>query len=158
VACPVAASRAWLDAAGITTGPVFRSIRKGGKVGDRLTDQSVAHIVKFHAARVGLNPADFSSHPLCAGFLASAAKRGTSIFKLMDASATARSKRCAAMYATPSCSRSRCRRAAVAVRSCCRMPPWLPLRRQGDTCPPAARISLDDFRVFPELGKSRWCN
>jgi hypothetical protein len=36
--------RAWRDAAGITTGVLFRSIRKGGKVGDRLTDPSVADI------------------------------------------------------------------------------------------------------------------
>jgi integrase len=86
VACPVTALRAWLDAAGITTGPLFRSIRKGGKVGARLTAQSVAHIVKFHAARVGLNPADFSGHSLRAGFLTSAAKRGASIFKMMDVS------------------------------------------------------------------------
>jgi hypothetical protein len=34
-ACPVEALTAWL-AAGITSGPVFRSIRKGGKVAERL--------------------------------------------------------------------------------------------------------------------------
>jgi integrase len=86
VACPVAGLRAWLDAAGITTGPVFRSIRKGGKVGDRLTDRSVAKIVKSHAARVGLDPALFAGHSLSAGFLTSAAARGASIFKMMDVS------------------------------------------------------------------------
>ena len=56
IACPVAAVRAWRDAAGIITGPLFRSIRKGGRVGDRLTDQSVTNIVKKQAARVGLDP------------------------------------------------------------------------------------------------------
>jgi integrase len=73
LACPVAALRAWLDAAGLTTGPVFRSIRKGGKVSGRLTDRSVAKIVKSHAARVGLDPALFAGHSLRAGFLTSAA-------------------------------------------------------------------------------------
>ena len=62
--------------AGIATGPLFRSIRKGGKLGDRLTDQSVADIVKVHAERVGLDPALFAGHSLRAGFLTSAAKRG----------------------------------------------------------------------------------
>jgi site-specific recombinase XerD len=86
IACPVAALQAWRDAAGITTGPLFRSIRKGGKVGARLTDQSVADIVKIHAERVGLDPKLFAGHSLRAGFLTSAAKRGASIFKMMDVS------------------------------------------------------------------------
>jgi site-specific recombinase XerD len=64
VACPMTAVRAWRDAAGIATGPLFRSIRKGSKVGARLTDQSVADIVKKHAARVGLDPALFAGHSL----------------------------------------------------------------------------------------------
>jgi site-specific recombinase XerD len=71
---------------GITTGPLFRSIRKGGKVGARLTDQSVSDIVKTHAERVGLDPSLFAGHSLRAGFLTSAAKRGASIFKMMDVS------------------------------------------------------------------------
>jgi site-specific recombinase XerC len=47
LACPVAALRAWRNAAGITTGAVFRSVRKGGRVGARLTDRSVAEIIKL---------------------------------------------------------------------------------------------------------------
>jgi hypothetical protein len=86
IACPVEALKAWRDAAGITTGPVFRSIRKGGKVGARLSAQSVADIVKAHAENVGLDPALFAGHSLRAGFLTSAAKRGASIFKMMDQS------------------------------------------------------------------------
>jgi site-specific recombinase XerD len=87
VACPVAALRDWLRAADIAEGPVFRSIRRGGHVQDeRLTDRSVANIVKSHAARAGLDPALFSGHSLRAGFLTSAAKRGASIFKMMATS------------------------------------------------------------------------
>jgi site-specific recombinase XerD len=78
--------RQWRDEAGITAGPLFCSIRKGGKVGGRLTDQSVADIVKAHAERVGLDPSLFAGHSLRAGFLTSAAKRGASIFKMMDVS------------------------------------------------------------------------
>jgi integrase len=86
IACPVAALRAWRDAAGITSGPLFRSIRKGGKVGARLSAQSVADVVKAHAENVGLDPALFAGHSLRSGFITSAAKRGASIFKMMDVS------------------------------------------------------------------------
>jgi hypothetical protein len=65
---------------------LFRSIQKGGQVGARFTDQSVADIVKIHAERVGLDPKLFAGHSLRAGFLTSAAKRGASIFKMMDVS------------------------------------------------------------------------
>ena len=86
IACPVEALKAWRDAAGIATGPVFRLIRKGGELGARLSAQSVADIVKAHAENVGLDPAAFAGHSLRAGFLTSAAKRGASIFKMMDQS------------------------------------------------------------------------
>ena len=57
VACPVQALKAWLAAASISEGAVFRRVSKGGGVGQkRLTDKSIANIVKVHAARVGLDP------------------------------------------------------------------------------------------------------
>jgi hypothetical protein len=84
VACPVAALKAWLEAAVITTGAVFRSVKKGGAVAGRLPAQSVADVVKTYAERVGLDPALFAGHSMRAGFLTSAAKRGASIFKMMD--------------------------------------------------------------------------
>src|SRR5262249_11757738 len=86
VACPVAALKSWRDAASITAGPVFRSVRKGGKVGVRLSAQSVADIVKAAAGSLGLDPAVFAGHSLRSGFLTSAAKRGASLFKMMDQS------------------------------------------------------------------------
>jgi integrase len=83
VACPVAAYKAWIEAANISTGPVFRPIAKGERLqGGRLTDRSVAKIIKAHAARIGLDPAGFSGHSLRSGFLTSAAGRGASIFKM----------------------------------------------------------------------------
>lgn len=87
VACPVAALQAWLQAAEITEGPLFRSIRRGGHVqAGRLTDRSVANIVKAHAERVGLDALQFSGHSLRSGFLTSAAKGGASLFKMMATS------------------------------------------------------------------------
>jgi site-specific recombinase XerD len=86
VACPITALKGWLAAAGITAGPVFRSVKRGGAVGGRLPAQSVAEIVKCYAERVGLDPAHFAGHSMRSGFLTSAAKRGASIFKMMDQS------------------------------------------------------------------------
>jgi site-specific recombinase XerD len=53
---------------------------------DRLIAQSVAIIVKAHAERAGLNSQWFAGHSLRSGFLTSAARRGASIFKMMDVS------------------------------------------------------------------------
>jgi site-specific recombinase XerD len=87
VACPARALREWLDAAGIETGPIFRAINKGGTVAtDRLTDRSVANIVKVYAGRAGFDASTFSGHSLRSGFLTSAAAKGASIFKMMDVS------------------------------------------------------------------------
>src|SRR5262249_11431928 len=78
---------AWLKAAGINHGPVFRSIFKGGRVSSRrLTDRAVAEIVKVYAKRIDLDPTSVSAHSLRAGFLTSAAQDGASVFKLMDVS------------------------------------------------------------------------
>jgi site-specific recombinase XerD len=45
-----------------------------------------AVIVKDAAERAGLEPAIFAGHSLRSGFLTSAAKRGASLFKMMDVS------------------------------------------------------------------------
>ena len=55
VACPARALREWLDAAGI-----FRPISKADTVsGERLTDRSVANIVKAYAERAGFDASLF---------------------------------------------------------------------------------------------------
>ncbi len=85
--CPVKALKAWLAAAGISEGPIFRPVRKGGKVRDqRLTAKSVCDLVKSYADSVGLDAASFGAHSLRAGFLTSAARRGASVFKMRDVS------------------------------------------------------------------------
>jgi integrase len=84
---PVEAVRAWLEAAGIAEGPVFRPINRGGRVvAATLTAESAAQVVKDAAERAGLDPATFAGHSLRAGFLTSAADAGASIFKMMDQS------------------------------------------------------------------------
>jgi site-specific recombinase XerD len=86
---PVAAVRAWLDAAAIAAGPVFRPIGKGtrGAVKPaRLTDKSVADIVKRYAAAAGFDPAVYSGHSMRAGFITSALEHGVDFFRIMDVS------------------------------------------------------------------------
>jgi site-specific recombinase XerD len=79
--------RTWLNAAGIEAGALFRSVNKAGGVASaRLTDRSVANIVKAMTDSVGLDASTFSGHSLRSGFLTSAAANGASIFKMMDVS------------------------------------------------------------------------
>jgi integrase len=75
--CPVAALRAWLDAAALTEGPVFRQMRRHGRMSPaRLSDHAVAVVVKGYAAAAGLDPKNYSGHSLRAGLVTSAARAG----------------------------------------------------------------------------------
>jgi site-specific recombinase XerD len=66
---------------------IFRPINKVGTVATtRLTDRSVANIVKYYAGSAGFDATTFSGHSLRSGFLTSAAGAGASIFKMMDVS------------------------------------------------------------------------
>jgi integrase len=84
---PVEAVQAWLAAAEISSGPVFRAVAQGGKVSAvALAEDSAARIVKRYARRVGLDPASYAGHSLRSGFLTSAAESGASIWKLSEVS------------------------------------------------------------------------
>jgi site-specific recombinase XerD len=74
--CPVRAVRAWLEAAGITTGALFRAVDRHGHVGERLAGAEVARIVKRSAARAGLDASRYSGHSLRAGLATTAARAG----------------------------------------------------------------------------------
>jgi integrase len=81
--CPVRNMRAWLDAACIESGPVFRRVFSIGgheRAGEkRLTPHSVWLIVKSSCAAAGLNPDGYSAHSLRSGFVTSAYRSGKSI-------------------------------------------------------------------------------
>ncbi len=75
--CPVRSVRAWLDAAGVSEGPIFRAVNRHGRVGAaRLSDRAVALVVQRAAASIGLDAATFAGHSLRAGFATSAARAG----------------------------------------------------------------------------------
>ncbi|QHE92472.1 tyrosine-type recombinase/integrase [Pandoraea fibrosis] len=62
----------WLTSAGITDGPIFRRVRRGGHVGEPLSEAAVRDIVRERCALAGLE-GDFSAHSLRAGFVTEAA-------------------------------------------------------------------------------------
>jgi site-specific recombinase XerD len=87
IACPVAAVKAWLAAAGIIEGAVFVRIwnKRAQRVTDRrLAARNVAAIVKAGAAKLGLDAGGFGGHSLRAGFVTSAVKRGANLIKITD--------------------------------------------------------------------------
>ncbi|MCX6343468.1 MAG: site-specific integrase [Armatimonadetes bacterium] len=85
--CPVRALRAWIEAAGITSGPVFRPVNRAGIVKPtRLDDKEVALIIKDIADKIGINPDTVSGHSLRAGFITDQYSVGTAEAVIMDRS------------------------------------------------------------------------
>jgi integrase len=76
--CPVRALAAWVAAAGITDGPLFRGVSRHGALLGRLSGRGVARVVQRGAASVGLEVANFGGHSLRAGLATAAEKAGKS--------------------------------------------------------------------------------
>ena len=75
--CPVASLKNWLDISKITSGPVFRRFVKGSKLSEnRLTDQTVAILIKQYLNLAGIDSKHYSGHSLRSGFATSAAESG----------------------------------------------------------------------------------
>jgi site-specific recombinase XerD len=76
--CPVRTLKAWVDAAAVAEGALFRSVNRHGQLGSRLGGRDVARIVQRTAAASGLNAALYSGHSLRSGLATSAARAGKS--------------------------------------------------------------------------------
>jgi len=75
--CPVLALTGWLQAADITTGPVFRAVDKANRARPTaLHPESVNTLVQKAVARAGIDPSPYSAHSLRAGFVTYAHLRG----------------------------------------------------------------------------------
>lgn len=83
--CPVRTAQDWIAAASIASGAVFLQIGPAGNAvtGERLTDKSIALVVKRAARLVGLDPARFGGHSLRAGLATAAAQAGASERSIM---------------------------------------------------------------------------
>ena len=75
--CPVISIQNWLEISNIKSGPLFRRFSKGSKLSlMRLTDQTVALIIKKYLELAGLDSKNYSGHSLRSGFATSAAESG----------------------------------------------------------------------------------
>lgn len=83
--CPVRAVRAWLDAANLAEGPLFRKVDKWNNVWDRRpSTRLVEQIVKRRMKELGRDAALYSGHSLRAGFVTQAGEDGTPVHEIMD--------------------------------------------------------------------------
>ena len=75
--CPVVSLRNWLEISRIKSGSVFRRFIKGSKLSEnRLTDQTVALLIKKYLSMLGIDTKNYSGHSLRSGFATSAAESG----------------------------------------------------------------------------------
>ena len=75
--CPVVSLRNWLDVAKINSGALFRRFSKGSRLTEkRLTDQTVALLIKEYLQLAGIDNKNYSGHSLRSGFATSAAESG----------------------------------------------------------------------------------
>ena len=75
--CPVVSLKKWMEVSKIRSGPVFRRLSKGSKLSEnRLTDQTVALLIKQYLQLTGIDSKNYSGHSLRSGFATSAAESG----------------------------------------------------------------------------------
>jgi site-specific recombinase XerD len=75
--CPVISLRNWLEISKINSGALFRRFVKGSKLSkNRLTDQTVALLIKKYLRLNGVESKNYSGHSLRSGFATSAAESG----------------------------------------------------------------------------------
>ena len=71
--CPVNSLKAWIEKAQIKEGSIFRSLIKGGEIGNRLSGHTVSNIIKKYFGN------NYSGHSARRGLVTASAEKGTSI-------------------------------------------------------------------------------
>jgi site-specific recombinase XerD len=75
--CPVLHLKKWLELSNIISGPIFRKFNKGFNLSNnRLTDQSVALLLKSYLTEAGIENKNYSGHSLRSGFATASAESG----------------------------------------------------------------------------------
>jgi len=75
--CPVVSLQKWIKISKINSGSLFRRFSKGSKLSEnRLTDQTVALLIKTYLQLAGIDSKKYSGHSLRSGFATSAAESG----------------------------------------------------------------------------------
>ena len=75
--CPVVSLKKWIDVSKIRADALFRRFSKGSRLSEhRLTDQTVALLIKHYLELAGIDSKNYSGHSLRSGFATSAAEFG----------------------------------------------------------------------------------
>jgi site-specific recombinase XerD len=75
--CPVINLKKWIKISKIENGALFRRFNKGSKLSEkRLTDQSVALLIKEYLKLAGIDNKNYSGHSLRSGFATASAESG----------------------------------------------------------------------------------
>ena len=75
--CPVLSLKNWIQVSNINSGPLFRRFSRGSKLSEnRLTDQTIALLIKKYLGLAGIDNKNYSGHSLRSGFATSAAESG----------------------------------------------------------------------------------
>ena len=75
--CPVLSVKNWIKISNISSGPLFRRFSKGSKLSaNRLTDQTVALLIKKYLKLANIDSKNYSGHSLRSGFATTAAESG----------------------------------------------------------------------------------
>ena len=83
--CPVVSVQKWINISKINSGSLFRRFSKGSKLTEyRLTDQTVALLIKEYIQLAGLDSKNYSGHSLRSGFATSAAESGADERSIME--------------------------------------------------------------------------
>jgi len=83
--CAVRATRSWLECGAGASGPLFRSVRKGGALGGRLSARAVDLVVRRACSGIG-DGLPFSAHSLRAGLVTTLASQGRTELQIMEQS------------------------------------------------------------------------
>ena len=75
--CPVLHLKKWLEISKIKSDSIFRKFNKGSNLSDnRLTDQTIALIIKNYLSLAGIENKNYSGHSLRSGFATASAESG----------------------------------------------------------------------------------
>jgi site-specific recombinase XerD len=75
--CPVVSLKNWINISKISSDALFRRFSKGSRLSEhRLTDQTVALLIKKYLELAGIDSKNYSGHSLRSGFATSAAESG----------------------------------------------------------------------------------
>ena len=83
--CAVRSIQNWLKVSKIKNNAVFRKFYKGMKLSNnRLSDQSVALLIKYYLEKAGIDSSNYSGHSLRSGFATTAAEAGAEERSIMN--------------------------------------------------------------------------